>query len=219
MKFEHRLAGNANTWRHQYLGRTPTSSSMVRAFILSTFVILLLAPSSQAADPLLSGYGGPGGGEQVVLGSTLVGAGKGGGGSGSSGGSASLRASAAPVAATPAQGSTASTAPASPNVTRKPAGRSPAHRAARHAKPGATHPAAKSPSSTPRTTATAAAPGAPPVRVYPSRASDAGGLPLSTTDVLLGLLALVALVLVGAGLRQVGDPGADTRATPQAMLR
>src|SRR4051794_10195073 len=112
MKFEHRLAGNANTWRHQYLGRTPTSSSMVRALILATFAFLLLAPSSQAADPLLSGYGGPGGGEQVVLGSTLVGAGKGGGGSGggsgSSGGSASLRASAAPVAATPAQGSTAS---------------------------------------------------------------------------------------------------------------
>src|SRR3954452_13782503 len=102
MKFEHRLAGNANTWRHQYLGRTPTSSSMVRALILATFAFLLLAPSSQAADPLLSGYGGPGGGEQVVLGSTLVGAAlagadKGGGGSGGgSGGSASLRASAAP---------------------------------------------------------------------------------------------------------------------------
>src|SRR3954463_16734293 len=122
MKFEHRLAGNANTWRHQYLGRTPTSSSMVRALILATFAFLLLAPSSQAADPLLSGYGGPGGGEQVVLGSTLVRAGRGGGASAPRGGAASRRAPAAPVAATRAPGPPASPAAASTNVTRKPAG-------------------------------------------------------------------------------------------------
>lgn len=53
--------------------------------------MLVLAPTTFAGSPLLSGYGGPGAGEQAILGSTLVGGSRGGGasglgGSGSSGG-------------------------------------------------------------------------------------------------------------------------------------
>jgi hypothetical protein len=47
--------------------------------------LLTVAPSSAFAGPLLSGYGGPGEGNQAILGSTLIGGA--GGGSGSSGGS------------------------------------------------------------------------------------------------------------------------------------
>jgi hypothetical protein len=52
-------------------------------------VLIGAAPSSAFANPLLSGYGGPGAGNQAILGSTLVGGSGGGGGSagGTSGGS------------------------------------------------------------------------------------------------------------------------------------
>jgi hypothetical protein len=45
-------------------------------------LLALAAPSTTAAGPLLSGYGGPGQGDQAILGSTLLGAGTGGGGNG-----------------------------------------------------------------------------------------------------------------------------------------
>src|ERR1700722_16581690 len=61
--------------------------------------MLVLAPTTAfAGSPLLSGYGGPGAGEQAILGSTLIGGSRGGGASGSSGsggaGGASLSGSA-----------------------------------------------------------------------------------------------------------------------------
>lgn len=50
--------------------------------------MLVLAPTKAfAGSPLLSGYGGPGAGEQAVIGSTLVGGSGGGGGAGGSSGS------------------------------------------------------------------------------------------------------------------------------------
>jgi hypothetical protein len=54
-----------------------------------TTAMLVVAPTTAfAGSPLLSGYGGPGAGEQAILGSTLVGgSGGGAGGSPSSGGS------------------------------------------------------------------------------------------------------------------------------------
>jgi len=65
------------------------------------------APSvALAGSPLLSGYGGPGTGEQAVIGSTLIG---GGGGSGSSGSAGSGGSSSAN--STTAGGGTGSTAP------------------------------------------------------------------------------------------------------------
>jgi hypothetical protein len=45
-------------------------------------LLALAAPSAVAAGPLLSGYGGPGQGDQAILGSTLIGASSGGGGNG-----------------------------------------------------------------------------------------------------------------------------------------
>ncbi|HEX4115601.1 MAG TPA: hypothetical protein VHY18_06980 [Solirubrobacteraceae bacterium] len=57
--------------------------SSVLALAAGTFV---LAPATAfAGSPLLSGYGGPGAGEQAILGSTLIGGASGGGAGGSSG--------------------------------------------------------------------------------------------------------------------------------------
>ena len=56
------------------------------ALALASFVSVLAPAIAAAGSPLLSGYGGPGGGEQSILGSALLG-GAGPGGSSGSGGS------------------------------------------------------------------------------------------------------------------------------------
>jgi hypothetical protein len=56
-------------------------------------VLMTVAPASAFGNSLLSGYGGPGEGNQAILGSALLGGGGAGGGSGSSGGSSGLRGS------------------------------------------------------------------------------------------------------------------------------
>lgn len=45
----------------------------------AVFALAIAAPAVAKDDPLLSGYGGPGGGDQVILGSTLLPGGKSGG--------------------------------------------------------------------------------------------------------------------------------------------
>jgi hypothetical protein len=59
----------------------------VTATIAALFVASALgaAPAGAAQGPLLSGYGGPGEGEQAILGSALIGGAKGGGASGGAG--------------------------------------------------------------------------------------------------------------------------------------
>src|SRR5581483_9313770 len=57
-----------------------------------------LAPDASASSTLLSGYGGPGEGNQAILGSTVIG-GSGGGHSGSGGGGSAGAGSSAPQAA------------------------------------------------------------------------------------------------------------------------
>lgn len=52
---------------------------------LAALVALCLPASALAGSPLLSGYGGPGSGEQQLVGAGLVGGGSGGGGSAGSG--------------------------------------------------------------------------------------------------------------------------------------
>jgi hypothetical protein len=65
----------------------------------ASLVLALAAPLAAQAGPLLSGYGGPGQGNQAILGSTLIGGP--GGGSGSSGGGPEAGAAAtAPAQAT-----------------------------------------------------------------------------------------------------------------------
>jgi hypothetical protein len=72
--------------------------------------MLVLAPTTAfAGSPLLSGYGGPGAGEQAILGSTLVGgSGGGAGGSSSSGGSGGANLSGSAGASTSSAGGTSS---------------------------------------------------------------------------------------------------------------
>jgi hypothetical protein len=66
-----------------------TSQRTISLTLTLLAVLLSIAPSSAFANPLLSGYGGPGEGNQAILGSTLVGGPGGGGGSagGAAGGS------------------------------------------------------------------------------------------------------------------------------------
>jgi hypothetical protein len=188
-------------------------TSMVRAFTLPLVTVLLLAPSSALADPLLSGYGGPGGGEQVVLGATFSGgSGGGSGGSSGSGSTDSIRAAPAPTAPGGAASSPAAQAPSSAARTGKRSGAKRSGSAHRRTRPATSAPAAE------RAPA-AVATGAPPVRAYPSRASDAGGLPLSGGDVLIAALALFALILVGSGLRRLSGTVNDDPATAQAAPR
>lgn len=52
---------------------------------LMVAMLVLAPPTAFAGSPLLSGYGGPGAGEQAVIGSTLIGGSRGGGAGGSSG--------------------------------------------------------------------------------------------------------------------------------------
>jgi hypothetical protein len=53
-------------------------------------VLMTVAPASAFGNSLLSGYGGPGEGNQAILGSALLGGGGGNGGGGSSGGPSGL---------------------------------------------------------------------------------------------------------------------------------
>ncbi len=63
-----------------------TRKIWISSVLLSAGVMLVLAPATAlAGSPLLSGYGGPGAGEQAVIGSTLIGGSRGGGAGGSSG--------------------------------------------------------------------------------------------------------------------------------------
>ncbi len=55
------------------------------ALALATAMLVLAPMPAFAGSPLLSGYGGPGAGEQAVIGSTLIGGSRGGGAGGSSG--------------------------------------------------------------------------------------------------------------------------------------
>jgi hypothetical protein len=65
--------------------RSHHTSSLTLALLA---VLMTVAPSCAFGNSLLSGYGGPGEGNQAILGSALLGGGTG-GGSGSSGGSSS----------------------------------------------------------------------------------------------------------------------------------
>lgn len=60
----------------------------IRIASVSVLIVGLsvVSPSAALANPLLSGYGGPGAGEQALIGSTLLGGPHGGGGSGGSSG-------------------------------------------------------------------------------------------------------------------------------------
>jgi hypothetical protein len=57
-----------------------TRSHTITPKVTFVVAVALLVPSAAQANPLLSGYGGPGQGSQVILGSKLIGPPSGGGG-------------------------------------------------------------------------------------------------------------------------------------------
>jgi hypothetical protein len=166
--------------------------------LISVLLMLGLPAAASASDPLLSGYAGPGGGEQVVLGAGMVGGG--GGGTSGGGGSATATADESLRATTPA----AAPAPA-PSGTGKLAG-TPGKRkngssaASQHQK----MPKAAEAGST-SATSTAVA-GAPPVVAYPSRAGAVSRLPISAGGVLALVAAIAVFVLAAMGLRRLISP-------------
>jgi hypothetical protein len=82
-------------------GSMKSQLRIIRTEALALGALLALAaamPAAAQAGPLLSGYGGPGQGSQVILGSTLLGGPGGSGSSGAGGGSSSSEAAGAPSA-------------------------------------------------------------------------------------------------------------------------
>jgi hypothetical protein len=144
-------------------------------------LVLAVAPSTAPASSLLSGYGGPGQGTQAILGSGLVGGSSGGGG-GSAGGSSAAPASSAGATATGATGS-------------GPVGHSFAHHANRAAQPS---------------TGSSSAAGSGLLAHVPASPVSAGGsgvLGLSYVALLIGLLALSAVLFAGLLVRGLARTG------------
>lgn len=90
---------------------------IVVAFVslgLAPAVPAVASPAAFAGSPLLSGYGGPGAGEQAVIGSTLIGGSGGGAGSGGSGSASNGAASVGGGSGSTASGSSSTTTGGSP---------------------------------------------------------------------------------------------------------
>lgn len=165
--------------------------------------LLAVPATSYAGDPLLSGYGGPGGGQQVLLGAHLLHGGGGSGSGGAAGAGHALRAAvpvhvAAPTAiAVPAQRTPATPTPGSTGGARTGAAHrtaSRSHRAHHRARAG--------------TTATPSSAVAAPRRVaYPAGPVGGGGLPLTAGDLAVAALALAAMGGLGAWVRRTAAHG------------
>jgi hypothetical protein len=193
---------------------------MIRKVLPATFALLLLAvPPARAEDPLLSGYAGPGGGDQAVLGSQLIGAGgKGGGGGGPSSGAGSAAGSrslqAPPPAPAPSGAAASGSGSGSGSGASSGTSNGKADRTGRSGAKGSRGSARRpgSASSTPGASARRPAP-AIVAPTYPSaRASGAGALPFSGEDVLLALLGAGVVAAVAAATLRL------TRARPEPGL-
>ena len=188
------------------------NTSMPRVLIFTLFgvfmSVLWLPGNAHASDPLLTGYGGPGGGEQVVLGSQL----SGGHGDASSAATSSRTLRAAAPARTVVLPAGASTV--APVVSVAPRASHPAsgHGSGKAAAPH--HRAARTPSPAPAATVVPTA--VPEPIAYPARAGDAGALPLSGGDAIIVLLAFCALVLTALGLRRLSASPSSDGSPPQA---
>jgi hypothetical protein len=169
-----------------------TSHRLTIAATLLVSSVPLVAPATAGANPLLSGYGGPGEGNQAILGSGLVGGPSGGGGPGAGSGStgaAGLQASDA--AGTTAGGSGLATrgSGASARGAHADGAASGSRGQGKHGRAGAA--------------AAAGARATPPARAFtPAAATGSEGgsqtLGLSGADFLYIAVALVALLVIGA---------------------
>jgi len=147
--------------------------------------LCLAVPAGAVASPLLSGYGGPGAGSQVILGSSLVNGPRGGGGGG--GGSASGGGPTAPAAVTrpPSGGATAPSESAPTRVSRT-------QRAA-----GTKRAPARDSTPRPSSTAPGSAARVAPASAQGRAASRSAALGLSSGEVALIIVAGCALVAIG----------------------
>jgi len=159
----------------------------ISTLLIALLALLAMPATALGASPLLSGYGGPGAGEQVVLGSTYVSPPPG----GSGGGAVATQSLQARSGAATATGGGRDSAQDPPSST-----------GARHHRTGSGG-SKDAPATTVTPTASSAPAGAPPVRTYPSRDADAGGLPLSAGGLAIVLIGLAALVVLAIGLRRV----------------
>lgn len=235
MKFQQLMAGNASVRPPTCLGTPalPVRHAMTRHFtlltgLLLTLVTLAAAPAARAADPLLSGYAGPGSGEQVVLGGGTVGGGKGGsGGSGGTGASKptgaaadqSLRATSQAAATSTSTSLSAATSSTSntQTLTRKPQRKksSSSSSSSKQKMSGSSSTSSAGSSAT-----TAAAPsGAPKVVAYPTRAGEVGGVPLTLGEGLLAVAVIALLTLLGLGLRRLSGGSDNGSPMPQVPVR
>lgn len=201
MKFVQRSAGNAQRWQTLRLG------------VASLTIVLALpfASAAQASDPLLSGYAGPGGGEQVVLGSTTVKSTKSASSSGASQdpATAPLKAEATPAATSSTGAGNAGSATST--LTRKPQRKKSSSSTSKDMGNG--HDTTTTTATSGSSTTTATLPGAPEVVAYPTRAGEVGGLPVSAAGMLLIVLGVAAATLLGLGLRRIS--GSDDPSDPQ----
>jgi hypothetical protein len=216
MKFVEQSAGNAQRRQESRLGASvlPNPHTMRRR--LATLLVLLPAltlpaASAHAADPLLSGYAGPGGGEQVVLGSTTL-------KKADKTSSASTSGQEEPsLKADSSSGSTASSASsgesggASSTLTRKPQRKKSSSSTSKDAGDDAKTTTTGGNAAT--TTTPATLPGAPEVVAYPTRAGEVSGLPISAPGILLVVIGVAAATLLGLGLRRFS--GSDDPQDPQ----
>jgi hypothetical protein len=193
-------------------------SISIRITLAALCSVALVAAPARASDPLLSGYGGPGSGEQALLGGGVVGGGSpGGGGSGARGGAAatSLRAT-APAAAAPAPAPQGTSSDTSASGSRKPSRRR-SSSSSREKMSGSTT-SNRAASATPGSGSAATPLGAPRPVAYPTRAGEVGDLPLSLGGAMLLVLAAGALVLAALGLRRLTDRPHDADSTTQAPM-
>lgn len=239
MKFAQRSAGNA------YMSREPRIGAALRAMVdpLRTASALILtvvafaatalpAPALAAgggSSPVLSGYAGPGSGEQAVLGGGVVGGGSGGGGGSNndnnSGASGSLAVRNTSGSA-PASGSTASTGRSSSGSGAALAS-TPHHKksssssstSSKHTNSSGTSSSTTSQASS-ATAPVAARPGAPAVVAYRNTSGEVSGFPLTAGGVLIVLFGLLAVVLAVLGLRMLmGDRSDNGPPISQVAVR
>jgi hypothetical protein len=159
---------------------------MLNPMLTVAAVTLLAVPSTAAASSLLSGYGGPGQGNQAILGSTFLNGPSNRGGGGSSGGGGSGTASLARLAA-PATAVQEAGSASSPGRHSRPSA------VARHKPPK--HGGRLAPSSAPNYQ--------PVPSLARSAAGGSGALGVSGADLLYMILALGGLILTALLTRQL----------------
>lgn len=182
----------------------------------TTVAVLLLAAPAATADPLLSGYSGPGGGDQRLLGAELLpapsgsGSGSGSARGGSAQGGAGGSLESAFRGAVPAVGSApvaviAAAAPLSPEPARarpQPArDRQAPARSSESTRARGTVKAGRAAGSTPQVV-----PAARTTVRYAAATAGAGAL-LGTEAILVLLLAVVALAVLALVTRRLAKPG------------